>query len=188
MDESPIAAEQFPCQNNQDEATSSNDLLSLHVGLQKDAEFAKQLPKLQSRQHEESEFAEPSLPLTNMEINPSVPFKSITASTVPAFYPALVPVPLTLWPPNIANVEGTSTTHEILRPTPLKGKEVVKADNVVGMSKLSIGEATPGSMEPTALSLQIIGSMDTLQSAFHASPPRSRPDLSKRNSNPIHAV
>jgi hypothetical protein len=86
-------------------------------------------------------------------------------------------------------VEDTAgTTYEILRPTPLECKEGIKADNVVGMSKLSIGEANSDSMEPTALSLQIIGSMDTRQSAFHVSPPRTRPDLSKRNNSPIHAV
>ncbi|GJN05570.1 hypothetical protein PR202_ga23211 [Eleusine coracana subsp. coracana] len=183
MDESPTAAEQVPHQNNRDEAASSNHLPSLHVGLQKEAEFAKQLPTLQSRQYEESEFSEPSLPLANLEMNPSQ-FKTINASSVPA----LVPVPLTLWPPNIPNVEDVGTTHEIIRPTPLKGKEVVKADNVAGMSKLSIGEASSGSMEPTALSLQLTGSTDTRSSTFHASPPRTRPDLSKRNNSPIHAV
>jgi SHAQKYF class myb-like DNA-binding protein len=186
MDKSPIAVEQCPHQNKQDDATNSNPLPSLHVGLENEAEFSKQLPNLQSRKHEESDFAEPSLPLADMEMNFSVPFNT---PTVPAFYPALVPVPLTLWSPNIPNVEDTAgTAHEILRPTPVKCKEGVKADNVVGMSKLSIGEASSGSMEPTALSLQLIGSMDTRQSAFHASPPRTRPDLSKRNNSPIHAV
>ncbi|TVU21445.1 hypothetical protein EJB05_31078 [Eragrostis curvula] len=186
MDEAPVDAEQFPRQNNQDEATSSYYLPSLHGGQQKEAEFAKQLPTLQLRQHDESEFTERLLPLADLEMNPSVPHNTITVPTVPAFNPEFVPVPLTLWPPNVANVEDAGTTHEILKPTPLKGKEGVKADNVVGMSKLTIGEA--GSMEPTALSLQLIGSMDTRQSAFHISPPSTRPDLSKRNSSPIHAV
>lgn len=171
MDESPAAMEQFPLQNNQDEATSSNQLPSLQVGQQKEAEFAQQRPTLQSWQYEESEFSVPSKTIpADSEMNPSQ-FKNITAPTMPAFYPAFVPVPLTLWPPNIPNVEDVGTTHEILRPTPLKGKEVVKADNVAGMSKLSIGDTSSGSMEPTALSLQLIGSTDTRQSAFHVSPP-----------------
>jgi len=82
-------------------------------------------------------------------------------------------------------VEEAGTTHEILKPTPLNGKEVIKADDVVGMSKLSIGEASSGSMEPTALSLQLIGSMDTRQSAFHVSSPINRPELSKRQFMPF---
>jgi len=145
MEESPAAVEQFALQNTQGEATISNEWPTLHRGQQKEAEFAKQLPT-QLSQHEDSENAEPPLPLP-------VP-------TVPAFYPALVPVPLTLWPPSVAHVEEAGTTHEILKPTPLNGKVVVKVDDVVSMSKLSIGDASSGSMEPTALSLQLIGSTD----------------------------
>jgi hypothetical protein len=188
MEESPAAVEQFTLQNTQDEATSSNELPTLHLGQQKEAEFAKQQPTFQLSQHEDSENAELPLPLPDMEMNSSVPFKTIPVPTVPAFYPALVPVPLTLWPPSVAHVEEAGATHEILKPTPLNGKEVVKADDVVGMSKLSIGDASSGSMEPTALSLQLNGSADTRQSAFHVSPPMNRPELSKRNSSPIHAV
>jgi len=188
VDESLAAAEQTTIQNTQDEAASSNQLPTLHLGHQKEAEFAKQMPTFQLRQHEESEYAEPSLTLPDLEMNSSVPFNTIAVPTMPAFYPALVPVPLTLWPPSVAHVEDAGTTHEILKPTPLNGKEVIKADDVVGMSKLSIGEARSGSMEPTALSLQLIGSTDTRQSAFHVSPPMNRPELSKRNSSPIHAV
>jgi SHAQKYF class myb-like DNA-binding protein len=89
MYESPIAAEQFPHQNKQDEASNSNPLPSLPVGLENEAEFSKHLPNLQSRKHKESDFAEPSLPLSNMEMNFSVPFNTPTV-------PALIPVPLTL--------------------------------------------------------------------------------------------
>ncbi|PWZ09235.1 Transcription factor MYBS3 [Zea mays] len=188
MDESPAAVEQFTLQNTQDEDTSSNQVPTLHLGQWKETEFAKQLQTFQPGHHEESEFAEPSLLLPDLEMNPSVPFKAITDPTGPAFYPSLVPVPLTLWPPSVSHVEEAARTHEILKPTPLNGKGVVKADDVVGMSKLSIDEASYGSMEPTALSLELIGSTDTRQSAFHVSPPMNRPELSKRNSSPIHAV
>nr|CAB3471913.1 unnamed protein product [Digitaria exilis] len=187
IDESPAAVEQFTLQNTQDEATSSNQLPTLHLGQQKKAEFAKQLPTFQLSQHEESGYTEPALPLPDLELNSSIPCKTIPVP-MPAFYPALVPAPLTLWPPSFAHVEEAGTAHEILKPTPLNGKEVVKADDVVGMSKLSIGEASSVSMEPTALSLQLIGSTDARQSAFHVSPPINRPELSKRNSSPIHAV
>lgn len=188
MDESPADVEQFTLQNTQDEGTSSNQLPTLHLGQQKEAEFAMQLPTFQLNQHEESGYTEPTLPLPDLGLSSSVPCKTIPVPTMPGFYPALVPVPLTLWPPSVAHVEEAVTTHEILKLTPLNGKEVVKADDVVGMSKLSIGEASSVSMEPTALSLQLIGSTDARQSAFHVSPPMNRPELSKRNSSPIHAV
>lgn len=188
MDESPASVEQMTVQNTQDEATSSNQLPTLHLGQHKEAEFAKQLPNFQLRQHEEPEYSEPSFALPDMVMNSAVPFNTIAVPTVPALYPALVPVPLTLWPPSVAHVEEAGTTHEILKPTPLNGTEVIKVDDVVGMSKLSIGEARSGSMEPTALTLQLIGSTDTRQSAFLVSPPMNRPEISKRNSSPIHAV
>ncbi|KAJ1282216.1 hypothetical protein BS78_03G034400 [Paspalum vaginatum] len=188
MDESPDAAEQFTLKNTQDEDTSSDQLPTLHLGQQKEAEFAKQLPTFQLRQHDESEYAESSLPLSDLELNPSVPFKARTDPIGPAFYPSLLPVSLTLWPPSVSHVEEAGTTHEILKPTPLNGKGDVMAVDVVGMSKLSIGEASSGSMEPTALSLQLIGSTDSRQPAFHVNPPMNRPELSKRNSSPIHAV
>lgn len=128
--------------------------------------------------------------LSDLEMNSSVPFKAIAVPVVPAFYPSLVPGPLTLWHPSVTHVEEASTiTHEILKPTPLNGKEAIKADDVVGLSKLSIGEASSsGSMEPTSLSLQLIGSTDTRQTTFHARSPMDRPELSKRNNSPVHAV
>jgi len=58
MEESPAAVEQFALQNTQGEATSSNELPTLHLGQQKEAEFGKQLPTPLS-QHEDSKNSEP---------------------------------------------------------------------------------------------------------------------------------
>jgi len=85
MDESLAAVEQITIQNTQDEATSSNQLPTLHLWHQKEAEFAKQSPTFQLRQHEESEYAEPSLTLPDLEMHSSVPFNTIAVPTVPAF-------------------------------------------------------------------------------------------------------
>lgn len=177
MDKSPVVADQPMLCSTQYEASCSNQLPILHFGQQKEAEFAKQLPTLQLRQHDESEFAEHSLPAPNLEMNPPVSFKATTVPTVQTFYPALIPVPLTLWPPNVANMEEAGTTHEIIKPTPVNGKEVIRADEIVGMSKLSIGEGSSGSMKSSALSLQLTGSTNTRQSAFHVNPPITRSDL-----------
>uniref|UniRef100_A0A0E0JF22 Uncharacterized protein n=1 Tax=Oryza punctata TaxID=4537 RepID=A0A0E0JF22_ORYPU len=189
MDESPVVVEQLMLHSTQDEATSSNQLPISHLVKQKEHEFARHLSDLQLRKHEESEFTEPSLAALDLEMNHAAPFKTKSVLTMPAFYPALIHVPLTLWPPNVANVGESGTNHEILKPTPVNGKEVInKADEVVGMSKLTIGEGSSNSIEPSALSLQLTGPTNTRQSAFHVNPPMAGPDLNKRNNSPIHAV
>ncbi|KAL5220472.1 hypothetical protein ABZP36_025185 [Zizania latifolia] len=190
MDESPVAVEQLMLHSTQDEARSSNQLPTSHPVKQKGPEFGKQLWDMKLRKHEESEFTEPSLAALDLEMNHTVLSKAKTVLTMPAFYPELIPAPLTLWPPDVANVDKAgTTTQEILKPTPVNGKEVInKADEVVRMSKLSIGEGSFDSMVPSALSLQLTGSTDTRQSAFHVSPPMTGPALNKRNSSPIHAV
>ncbi|XBI62574.1 hypothetical protein VPH35_043162 [Triticum aestivum] len=188
MDESPDGAEEFTLCSTQDETSSSNKLSLFHLGRQKEAECDKDLPTLQLRQHEESEYGGPSLEAPDLEMNNGVSFKAASVSTVPAFYPSLLPVPLTLWPANVSNVEAANASHEVLKPTPVNLKEAIKADEVVSMSKLSIGGGTSGSMEPSALSLQLTGPTNTRQSAFHVSPPMTRTDLSQGNNSPIHAV
>uniref|UniRef100_J3KX58 HTH myb-type domain-containing protein n=2 Tax=Oryza brachyantha TaxID=4533 RepID=J3KX58_ORYBR len=188
MDESPVVAEQLMLCSTQDETTNSNQLPMLHLVKQKEPEFARHLSDLQLRKHEDSEFTEPSLAALDLEMNHTVPFKAKSVLTMPTFYPALIPVPLTLWPPNVANVDEAGTTHEILKPTPVNGKEINKADEVVGMSKLSIGEGISDTIQPSALSLQLTGPTNTRQSAFHVNPPMAGPDLIKRNNSPIHAV
>lgn len=188
MDESPDGAEEFMLCDTQDEAMSTNKLSLFHIGEQNEAEFGKDLPTSNLRQHKESEFAGPSSEAPDFEMNHAVSFHAPSIPTMPTFYPALLPVPLTLWPTNVANVEEAGASHEVLKPIPLNGKEAIKADEVVSMSKLSIGEGSSGSMEPSALSLQLTGSTNTRQSAFHVNPSMTRTDLSNGNNSPIHAV
>ncbi|KAL5227869.1 hypothetical protein ABZP36_016134 [Zizania latifolia] len=190
MDESPMVVEQLMLCSTQDEATSSNQFPILHLVKQKEPEFGKQLSDMQIRKHDESEFTEPSLAAQNLEMKHTAPSKAKNVLTMPAFYPESISVPLTLWPSNVTSVDKAGTTmHEILKPTPVNGKEVInKADEVVGMSKLSIGEGSSDSIVPSALSLQLTGSTNTRQSAFHVNPPMTGRDLNKRNNNPIHAV
>jgi SHAQKYF class myb-like DNA-binding protein len=188
MDESPDGAEEFMLCDTQEEALSSNKLSLFHIGEQNEAEFDEDLPTLQRRHHEEYEFGAHLLEAPELEMNHAVSFNAASVPAMPTFYPALLPVPLTLWPPNVANVEETGTAHEDLKPTPLNGKEGIKADEIVSMSKLSIGEGSSGSIEPSALSLQLTGSTNTRQSAFHVNPSMTRTDLSNGNNSPIHAV
>ncbi|CAL9132913.1 unnamed protein product [Musa textilis] len=111
---------------------------------------------------------------------------------LPTFYPTFIPVPATFWPSNqitTAKEETTRETHKIIMPTPVVPKEPVNADEVVSMSKLSIGEGLPHHMEPSALSLRPRGtSSGSRQSAFRIDSSVAVPDLNQTNSSPIHAV
>ncbi|KAM0888637.1 hypothetical protein ACQ4PT_028218 [Festuca glaucescens] len=188
MDESPDGVEEFMLCDTQDDGISSNKMSLFHIGEQDEAEFDRDLPTLQLRQHQESEFAASSLEAPNLEMNHAVSFKAAPVPTMPTFYPALLPASLTLLPTNVATLEEAGTAHEVLKPTPLSGKEGIEADEIVSMSKLSIGDGSSGPMEPSALSLQLTGSTNTRQSAFHVNPSMTRTDLSNGNNSPIHAV
>lgn len=107
---------------------------------------------------------------------------------LPAFYPSFAaPVPaVPLWNPNLTTAgkdEIMAEIHRIVKPTP------VHVDEVVSMSKLRIGEGIACLMEPTALSLTLLGASSSRQpSAFHVNPSIAVPDLNQSNSSPIHAV
>eukprot|EP00262_Sarcandra_glabra_P014981 TRINITY_DN452_c1_g1_i1.p1 TRINITY_DN452_c1_g1~~TRINITY_DN452_c1_g1_i1.p1 ORF type:complete len:334 (-),score=35.47 TRINITY_DN452_c1_g1_i1:226-1227(-) len=110
---------------------------------------------------------------------------------VPAFLPTYLPVPLPFWPPNMEPTIGGSSrveTHRVLKPTPVLSKDPVNVDELVGMSdKLSLKDAVAGRIEPSPLSLKLLG-IPSRQSAFHANPTGSGSDLSQSTINAIHAV
>ncbi|XP_012439456.1 transcription factor KUA1 [Gossypium raimondii] len=97
----------------------------------------------------------------------------------PAYFPPFYPFSFPYWMGY--NTEPTKTdTHEVVKPTAVHSKSPINVDELVGMSKLSLGESI-GDNGPSSLSLKLDGS--SRQSAFHANP-------SSRNSSgsPIHAV
>ncbi|KAK5777521.1 transcription factor KUA1 [Gossypium arboreum] len=97
----------------------------------------------------------------------------------PAYFPPFYPFSFPYWMGY--NTESTKTdTHEVVKPTAVHSKSPINVDELVGMSKLSLGESI-GDNGPSSLSLKLDGS--SRQSAFHANP-------SSRNSSgsPIHAV
>ncbi|WOL02050.1 transcription factor MYB1R1-like [Canna indica] len=111
---------------------------------------------------------------------------------VPAFYPAFIPVPLPFWSPNlppIAKDKDTMESHPILKPIPVVPKEALNVEEVVGISKLRIGDGIEGRSDPAAaLSLKLVGSSTPRPSAFHVNSSVALPDLNQSNSSPIHAV
>ncbi|XP_072977695.1 transcription factor MYBS3-like [Typha angustifolia] len=172
----PVLEEQFLLNSPPSMAKSSYQLPSLHLSQDKGSGFAPSPPG--------------NHPLVQ---NENIPYNNKPVQMVPAaFCPAFVPVPLHFWPPNLATPakekETEETNHEILKPIPVILKEPGDVDQVVGMSNLRIGECASSCMKPSALSLKLLGSATSRQSAFHQNPSATRSDLSKSNSNAIHAV
>ncbi|KAL4335228.1 hypothetical protein GQ457_07G031590 [Hibiscus cannabinus] len=102
-----------------------------------------------------------------------------------------IPVPYTFWAPNTAPPdEGKGTEackHQVLKPIPLIPKEPVNVDELVGMSQLSIGETANGHIEPSPLSLKLLG-QPSRQSAFHANAAVGATNLSNGKTGAIQAV
>lgn len=107
----------------------------------------------------------------------------------PAYIPQLVPVAIPYWPgPGSGQVQSSSAkteTHEILKPTAVHSKSPINVDDLVGMSKLTLGESI-GDGAPT--SLKLVGGGLSRQSAFHENNPGPRTSKMDSNHNPIHAL
>ncbi|KAL2903008.1 Transcription factor KUA1 [Bienertia sinuspersici] len=108
----------------------------------------------------------------------------------PLVYPAYVspfyPYPVPFWTGSDPEIpEPAKDTHEVVKPTAVHSKSPINVDELVGMSKLSLGE-TIGSGEPSSLSLKLLDN-SSRQSAFHANPAPSSSDMNSGGS-PIHAV
>ncbi|XP_010258818.1 PREDICTED: transcription factor MYB1R1 [Nelumbo nucifera] len=102
----------------------------------------------------------------------------------PAYFSPFFPFSFPFWPGY--NTEAmTKETYEIVKPTAIHSKSPINVDELVGMSKLSLGESLANS-GPSSLSLQLVEG-STRQSAFHASSATGHSSMD-RNSNPIHAV
>ncbi|XP_012472056.1 transcription factor MYBS3 [Gossypium raimondii] len=100
----------------------------------------------------------------------------------PAYFPPFFPFSLSYWMGY--NTEPTKeNTHEVVKPMAVHSKIPINVDELVGMSKLSLGESIGGN-GPSSVSLKLDGS--SRQSAFHANPV---PGNSRMNSSgsPIHA-
>jgi SHAQKYF class myb-like DNA-binding protein len=85
---------------------------------------------------------------------------------LPAYFSPFLQFSMPLWTNCTEPVQ--QETHEIVKPVPVHSK-AVNVDELVGMSKLSIGETNREAVS-TSLSLGLIGS-SSRQSAFHANPP-----------------
>ncbi|XP_027341891.1 transcription factor MYBS3 [Abrus precatorius] len=107
------------------------------------------------------------------------------------FMSAYLPVQFSTWPSIAAPFEAVNgrekSQHQVLKPIPVIPKEPVNVDQLVGMSHLSIGDKQVLDIEPSPLSLKLLGE-PSRQSAFHANAPVGSSDLNSGKNNPIQAV
>ena len=104
---------------------------------------------------------------------------------IPAFISPVLPFSVPLWPGH-TTMPIKAETHEVLKPTAVHSKSQINVDELVGMSKLSLGLECLANAGTSSLSLKLVEGSGR-QSAFHANPDSGS---SRVNSsvNPIHAV
>ncbi|KAE8699456.1 putative malic enzyme [Hibiscus syriacus] len=169
-----VPEEQVLLPSHVEEAYNSNSTPSLHLSLGSEFEHTETAAQETVNVTEETMMVSSGLaPMVNGFISP------------------YTPVPYAFWPPNPAPPDegnGIETSkHQVLKPIPLFPKEPVNVDELVGMSHLSIGEIANGHIEPSPLSLQLLGE-PSRQSAFHANAAVVATDLSKDKTGAIQAV
>lgn len=100
----------------------------------------------------------------------------------PAYYSPVFPFPLPYWSGYSPESTKKEETHEVLKPTAVHSKSPINVDELVGISKLSLGESI-GDSGPSTLSRKLIEEGPSRQSAFHATP-----TCGDMNGSAIHAV
>ncbi|KAG1360767.1 Transcription factor MYBS3 [Cocos nucifera] len=108
--------------------------------------------------------------------------------TYPVFFPPyfspFFPFPFPSWP-GYSAVDTSEKSHEIVKPTAMHSKAPINVNELVGMSRLNLGESN-GETGPSSLSLKLLGRSDR-QSAFHAKATTSG-SMVDSSTSPIHAV
>ncbi|KAJ6801576.1 putative transcription factor MYB1R1 [Iris pallida] len=117
---------------------------------------------------------------------PEAPQCSYPPLMYPAYFAPVFSYSMPFWP-GYSTEPAERHTHEVVKPTPVHSKAPIDVDELLGMSKLSIGEPiidTPAL--PSSLSQNLIGGSNR-QSAFHTNPPPSGSSM-KSSTGPIQAV
>lgn len=152
----------------------------------READNGNSLPSLNLSLKTEFEPMEETIKEAEEILTPSTRFAPI----MPGFFPAYLPVPYPIWPPNAVpfkEQKGVETSkHQVLKPIPVLPNEPVYVDELIGMSHLSIGERGKDHREPSPLSLKLLGETSR-QSAFHANASVNGSDINK-GTNAIQAA
>lgn len=102
----------------------------------------------------------------------------------PAYYSPFFPFPLPYWSGYSPEPTKKEAVHEVVKPTAVHDKSLINVDELVGMSKLSLGDSI-GDAGPSSLSLKLQEG-PSRQSAFHATPACGSSNMN--GGNAIHAV
>ncbi|KAK3434631.1 transcription factor KUA1 [Eucalyptus grandis] len=120
-----------------------------------------------------------SMDSTNSNTGDSAPPKPDISQSQPSYpmiYPAyfspFIPFSFPLWTAGFGADDSTKETHEVLKPMAVHSKSPINVDELVGMSKLSLGDSI-GNSGPSSLSLKLLEGSSSRQSAFHANPASS---------------
>ncbi|KAJ9173357.1 hypothetical protein P3X46_016502 [Hevea brasiliensis] len=130
-----------------------------------------------------------SMDSTNSNEGEAVPPKPDSSQSFypviyPAYFPPFFPFSFPLWS-GCGAEPSKKETHEVFKPTAVHSKSPINVDELVGMSKLSLGESI-GDAGPSSLSLKLVEG-SSRQSAFHANPGSNASNMNS-SSSPIHAV
>lgn len=146
----------------------SHDLFSVNPSLADDGQSNNPLPvptleeECESMDSANSNDVVESIPPPNPESS-----QLCYPVVFPAYFSPVVPFPIPFWAG--CNAEPTKMeSHEVLKPTAVHSKSPINVDELVGMSKLSLGDSI-GTLGSSSLSLKLGGS-SSRQSAFHANP------------------
>lgn len=114
---------------------------------------------------------------------------------VPAYFSPFFQLSYPVWPAGYSGGGGggavATEPHEIVKPTAVHSKAPINVEELVGISKLTLGDAAP-----SPLSLKLAGGPDR-QSAFHANSSAAAAAAagagssdvgSSASPNPIHAL
>ncbi|XP_059640138.1 transcription factor KUA1-like isoform X2 [Cornus florida] len=165
--DTPMASQDFFANPQQGE-TQSNDMLSAPPALDEECE---------SMDSANSNDGEPVLPKPDSS---QLHYPVVFPAYVPPFFPYSFP----FWP-GYSTEPAKTETHEVLKPTAVHSKSPINVDELVGMSKLTLGESL-GDAGSSNLSLKLLEG-STRQSAFHANPASGSSGMNS-GSNAIHAV
>ncbi|KAL6501554.1 hypothetical protein OROGR_026687 [Orobanche gracilis] len=169
-----------------DTPVMSRDFFHVNPPRQPDTESSNPVPT--PAMEEECESME-SANSNDSEIG--FPTPDVSTFPYPLVYPAYVapvfPMSVQFWPGYNKTEPVKEETHRVVKPTAVHSKSPINVDELVGMSKLSLGESL-GDGGPSTLSLKLVEGSSTRPSAFHANDSASSTSGMNSSHNPIHAV
>ncbi|CAL0312305.1 unnamed protein product [Lupinus luteus] len=174
--EAPMVEQDFLSANQFEADTEGNNPLPAPPTLDEECE------SMDSTNSNDGEPADPA------PLNPDINSVSSYPVMYPAYYSPFFPFPLPYWSGySPAEPVKKEETHEVLKPTAVHSKSPLNVDELVGMSKLSLGE-TIGDSGPSTLKQKLQEEGPSRQSAFHATPATTACGNSSMTGNVIHAV